>query len=828
MRAAPAALQRSLYRKGTPPHWRCSYCWTYVQLGNEHARRLQQATLQHIPTDRTPFCIRDSRFAISKGKRSFCCDSCENNWAAGDAARIGDWLYDEHNNERFRAANVERDAVHAGAASQRLTFRLRDKSHIPLASAPCEYPRYALNQPDDRRNNRLQLWWAGRWKATWLCKHCISRRYFLPTIEVDDFFNLRKDAKRKIWQASEPALRPPAPGTLCTATGRRLPRTARAFPSRATPADQCGRQLDLAVGPELFPVRLTTDSLGDLLNSQGLTLDAAVVVDLAALAVPGQESPWRAALLRWLTDHSAESAARAREAPSLAAGRHLAVPYATSAGSLLVHHVGVGSPTDDSLTGWTAAVRFATHLLFEALGTFGQSRAQYLLVSSLLSPRVPSASGRGGLASSRQEQLLEPFVALRTCSGGLPSLRARGSSSSPRTRGITMSTWTSSSPWRRARLLSRVDPATRRRTGELTAPPLEGQAWAGAEAAAAVSEHAGGNPLRLHPPPRQGSPEGRRRLDRRRLGDRHSQTAVARALLGSVARRLGEAISPPLPAAAGRCSRPHGDTQLRTIVNSPPSAAAHSRRARTWCSGLVPLSAALTPPSTGLVRWGSHSATALSRPGAASLVRAPWALVGVRRWMGQPPQAHDRGTMPRGPTRTLLPRAGDGSPHCTRAGTPPPPGVGGDRPDVATTRLALAALAPIPAPEGGCLSREPSGSLPRRALLAPGCLPLAPRAFVHLPCGCLACSLLCLLSRASSVLAYRASALASWRLHAFALRAPQDTLALSQRQLCLPGLACPVPGGRYCLLCAAQLTRRFPLGYFVYFVDSSDPLSRRA
>ena len=85
-----------------------------------------------------------------------------------------------------------------------------------------------------------------------------------------------------------------------------------------------------------------------------------------------------------------------------------------------------------------------------------------------------------------------------------------------------------------------------------------------------------------------------------------------------------------------------------------------------------------------------------------------------------------------------------------------------------------------------------------------------------------------LFSLASSVLAYRASALASWRLHAFALRAPQDTLALSQRQLCLPGLACPAPGGRYCLLCAAQLTRRFPLSYYVYFVDSSDPLSRRA
>ncbi len=214
LRSAPAPQQRALYRQGVSPLWRCSYCWAADQIGDEHARRLAQATLRHIPTDKTPLCLRDNRFSISKNQRSYCCDACQSNWAVGDSSRIGDWLYDEHNNERFRAANVDRDAVYAGAASQRLTFRLRDKSHIPVASAPFEYPRYALNQPDDRRNNRLQLWWAGRWKATWLCKHCIARRYSLPTIEVDDFFNLRKDAKRNTrrvpvcWRPRRSRLRP--------------------------------------------------------------------------------------------------------------------------------------------------------------------------------------------------------------------------------------------------------------------------------------------------------------------------------------------------------------------------------------------------------------------------------------------------------------------------------------------------------------------------------------------------------------------------------------------------------------------------------------------
>jgi hypothetical protein len=462
--------------------------------------------------------------------------------------------------------------------------------------------------------------------------------------------------------------------------------------------------------------------------------------------------------------------------------------------------------------------------------------------SSLLSPRAPSASGRGALASSRQEQLQEPFDASRTCTPGLPSLLARGWSSSPRTRGIMTSTWTSSSPWRLARLLIRADPETRRRTGELKAPPLEGQVRAGVEAAAAEAGRAGGNPLRLRLPPLQGSPVGRRKGDHRRPGGRLSLAALARALLRNVAGRPVEVLSPPLPAAAGRCLRPRGDTRLRTIVNSPPSAAAHWRRGRTRCSGLGLLAAAPTPPPTVLARRGSYSVTALSRPGAARLLAwsrppARWLLVPIgptgrgRRWMGQPPRALDRGTMPHGPTPTLLPRAGDGSPHHPRAATPPPPGVSGDPADAATMRLALAAAAPTPAPRGGCLSREPSGSLPCRASPAPAAwrLPPVPRAFVDLPPGGQACSLFCLLSRASWLLAHRAL--------------PRRRLpgALAPSRSARPGhpglVASPVvsprtrlSASRWTVLPSVHRTADSSLsglGYFVFFGDSSDSLSRR-
>jgi hypothetical protein len=222
---------------------------------------------------------------------------------------------------------------------------------------------------------------------------------------------------------------------------------------------------------------------------------------------------------------------------------------------------------------------------------------------SLLSPRAPSTSGRGARASSRQGQLRGPFVASRTCTGGLPSLLARRWLSSPRTRGITTSTWTSSCPWRPARLRSRADPETRRPTGVLRAPPLVGQVRAGAEAGAAGVGRAGGNPLRL--PPHRNRPVGWHKGDHHWPGGRLSPATLTRALLRNVAGRPFEVLSPLQPAAAGRCLRPRGDIRLRTIANSPPSAAAHWLRGRTWCSGLGPLAAAPTPPPTALLMAGS-------------------------------------------------------------------------------------------------------------------------------------------------------------------------------------------------------------------------------
>ncbi len=93
---------------------------------------------------KTPQNFVDNRFSITKNNRSFRCDDCLGNWGGGDG-RVGDWLYDQNNRERFRAGNIEREAVHSGRAGQRFTFRFRDGGAVPAATAPIDFPRFALN-----------------------------------------------------------------------------------------------------------------------------------------------------------------------------------------------------------------------------------------------------------------------------------------------------------------------------------------------------------------------------------------------------------------------------------------------------------------------------------------------------------------------------------------------------------------------------------------------------------------------------------------------------------------------------------------------------------
>ncbi len=160
----------------------------------------------------------------------FTCDGpqCTNGGMDG-GAKIGDWLYDENNCERFRPSKVHLHSVASGRNGLRTTFTLRDPGRIPNASAPVSFPRIALNQPPQLDNQRLQLWWTGRWNATWYCKTCIATCYSLSLIQVDDFLRLRADRRAFEEGRGAPGARRPGtrcdPGALVTPAGT-APRVA--------------------------------------------------------------------------------------------------------------------------------------------------------------------------------------------------------------------------------------------------------------------------------------------------------------------------------------------------------------------------------------------------------------------------------------------------------------------------------------------------------------------------------------------------------------------------------------------------------------------------
>jgi hypothetical protein len=151
---------------------------------------------EHLAVDRFPRAVLDDRFVLQKKNHPFRCDGpdCTNGGPAS-LARIGEWLYDADNRVRSRASSLHRDAVHGGRRGQRATFTFEDGGRIHNAQAPYSFPRLSSSQPSDLDNNRLQLWWTGRWKATWFCKSCIAHHYQLPIVEVDDFLHLPCDQR---------------------------------------------------------------------------------------------------------------------------------------------------------------------------------------------------------------------------------------------------------------------------------------------------------------------------------------------------------------------------------------------------------------------------------------------------------------------------------------------------------------------------------------------------------------------------------------------------------------------------------------------------------
>ncbi len=162
----------------------------------------------------------------------------------------------------FRPDNLRLHAVSSGKFGLRTTFALRDPGRIPTAAAPIAFPQIARNQPQALANQRMQLWWAGRWNATWYCKCCISDRYDLPLIQVDDFLRLRLH-KRDFAKLHTPAgaMEPGTerdPDAVITPAGT-APRGAA--PAPAVP----DRFYNLSPPGTRLSVRLTADSLPDAL-----------------------------------------------------------------------------------------------------------------------------------------------------------------------------------------------------------------------------------------------------------------------------------------------------------------------------------------------------------------------------------------------------------------------------------------------------------------------------------------------------------------------------------------------------------------------------------
>mgnify|MGYP006889517554 CR=1 FL=1 len=127
LRKTPPERQLTVYRQGSDPRWRCDWCWAWQLVGPALSERMGQLKDDHLFLDREPRSCADERFATIKKDRFFRCDAprCTNGGRDG-TARVGDWLYDENNLERFRASNLIRGAGHAGRVGQRGTFVLRD------------------------------------------------------------------------------------------------------------------------------------------------------------------------------------------------------------------------------------------------------------------------------------------------------------------------------------------------------------------------------------------------------------------------------------------------------------------------------------------------------------------------------------------------------------------------------------------------------------------------------------------------------------------------------------------------------------------------------
>ena len=401
LRAAAPHVQEQLAKEGAEPTWHCRWCWNRRLLGDDLSARAGSVA-QSLILDKKPQSHTDNRFYRHFKGRQHTCDApgCTRSGAASDS--LGDWLFDQDNKERFRPENLCMDAAASGRVADRSTFRMRDPSHIPMASAPLPFPRLARNQPDDLSNLRCQLWWTARWNATWYCKYCISRRYSLNLTVLDDYLHRRSDKKRnKRFHRERKNLPDTSAGDPPPPEDAPAPAGAARVAPEAPPADS---HLTLSLPFLGSPLRLSITSapLTRLLfpaHSDQPGLSDSVVLDLA-VGDRSRHHPFRRSLLALLRDSRGAQGRGHALLPPVRTGRASSCFYDFEHGQLHCLHVGAGSSEHDVLSGWSDAKRFAAELLTLGLTALAESNASRLLIPPLTVGRLRHWSARSGMLAA--------------------------------------------------------------------------------------------------------------------------------------------------------------------------------------------------------------------------------------------------------------------------------------------------------------------------------------------------------------------------------------------------------------------------------------------
>ncbi len=402
LRASKPHMQEKLAREGADSSWHCQWCWGRRLLGDDLSTRAYTPVATSLILDKVPASFADTRFNRHAKDRQHTCDApgCNRTGAASDM--LGDWLYDQDNKERFRAENLCQDAVASGRVGDRSTFKMRDASHIPMASAPIPFPRLALNQPTDLSNLRCQLWWTARWNATWYCKYCIASRYTLSHTVLDDYLRRRSDKKRsrrfqkdRRHLPASPAGDHPPQDDAPAPTG-----AARLTPS--APPTESHLAFSLPFPGTLLHVSISSAPLTSLLfpaapDDPGLS--DSVVLDLSA-GDRSRHHPFRRSLLALLRESRGPQGHGLGRLPPVRPGRASDGYYDFERGPLHCVHVGAGSCEHATFSGWADTTRFAAELLILGLTALAESTASRLLIPPLTVGRLRPWSARSGMLAA--------------------------------------------------------------------------------------------------------------------------------------------------------------------------------------------------------------------------------------------------------------------------------------------------------------------------------------------------------------------------------------------------------------------------------------------